>query len=164
MKKELKRIEQEIKKELEKEKQLSKEYLETLQRVQAEFENYIKRIEKEKEEFKKYARHDLILKILNIADDFERALKAEGSKEEITKGVEMIFKELNKVITEEGVREIKAIGEKFDAYIHDIVGKVEGEKDNVIVEEVRKGYMLKDKVLRPSMVKVSKVKEARENE
>src|SRR3989344_5051258 len=145
MKKELKRIEQEIKKELEKEKQLSKEYLETLQRVQAEFENYIKRIEKEKEEFKKYARHDLILKILNIADDFERALKAEVSKEE-------------------GVREIKAIGEKFDAYIHDIVGKVEGEKDNVIVEEVRKGYMLKDKVLRSRIVKVSKVKEARENE
>src|SRR3989344_6011571 len=141
MKKELKRIEQEIKKELEKEKQLSKEYLETLQRVQAEFENYIKRIEKEKEEFKKYARHDLILKILDIADDFERAL-----------------------IAEEGVREIKAIGEKFDAYIHDIVGKVEGEKDNVIVEEVRKGYMLKDKVLRSRIVKVSKVKEARENE
>ncbi len=145
-------------KELEKEKQLSKEYLETLQRVQAEFENYMKRVEKEKEEFRKYAKHDLILKLLSIVDDFERALKAEGEKEDITKGIEMIFEQMKKTLEEEGVKEIKSIGEKFDAYIHDIVGKVDGEEDNVIVEEVRKGYMLKDKVLRPSMVKVSEGK------
>src|SRR3989344_5706306 len=165
--KELKKNEEEkkkLEKEIEKEKKLSKEYLETLQRVQAEFENYMKRVEKDKEEFVKYAKHDLILKLLHIIDDFERALNSKEAKEEFVKGAEMIFKQLNKTLHEEGVREISALGEKFDVYRHDIVGKVEGNKDDIIVEEVRRGYMLKDKVLRPSMVKVSKVKEVKENE
>ena len=161
---EKKKLEKEIKEEIEKEKKLSKEYLETLQRVQAEFENYMKRVEKDKEEFVKYAKHDLILKLLHIIDDFGRALNSKEAKEEFVKGVEMIFKQLNKTLHEEGVREISALGEKFDVYRHDIVGKVEGNKDDIIVEEVRRGYMLKDKVLRPSLVKVSKVKEVRENE
>ncbi|MBI2106995.1 nucleotide exchange factor GrpE [Candidatus Woesearchaeota archaeon] len=142
------------------EKDKSQEYLDMLQRLKAEFENYMKRNEEERKEFVKYAKHDLILKLLSIKDDFERALESEKESEEFAKGVEMIFKQLHKTLEEEGVKPIKSLGEKFDPYKHDVIGKVEHDKhEDVIVEEIKKGYMLKDKILRPSLVKVSKLKE-----
>lgn len=143
----------------------SQEYLEMLQRLKAEFENYMKRNDEEKKEFAKYAKYDLILKLLNIKDDFERALQIEEKNEEFAKGIEMIFKQLQKTLDEEGVKPIKSLGEKFDPYKHDVIGKVEHEEhEDVIVEEIKKGYMLKDKILRPGLVKVSRFKEDKKDE
>ncbi|MBI4158995.1 nucleotide exchange factor GrpE [Candidatus Woesearchaeota archaeon] len=142
------------------EKKQSEEYLEMLQRLKAEFENYMKRNEEERKEFAKYAKYDLILKLLNIIDDFERALQIKEKNEDFVKGIEMIFKQLQKTLDEEGVRPIKSLGETFDPYKHDVVGKVEhDDHEDVIVEEIKRGYQLKDKILRPSLVKVSKLKE-----
>ena len=147
------------------EKEKSQEYLDMLQRLKAEFENYMKRNEEERKEFAKYAKYDLILKLLSIKDDFERALESKKENEEFAKGIEMIFRQLQKTLEEEGVKPIKSLGEKFDPYKHDVIGKIEHDKhEDVIVEEIKKGYMLKDKILRPSLVKISKLKENEENE
>jgi len=158
-------LETTLEESIEKEKQISQEYLDMLQRLKAEFENYMKRNDEEKKEFMKYAKYDLILKLLNVIDDFERALESKKESEDFVKGIEMIFKQLQKTLEEEGVKPIRSLGEKFDPYKHDVIGKVEhDEHEDVIVEEIKKGYMLKDKILRPGLVKVSKLKEIKENE
>ena len=142
------------------EKEKSQEYLEMLQRLKAEFENYMKRNDEEKKEFAKYAKYDLILKLLNVMDDFERALQIKNGNEDFVKGTEMIFKQLQKTLEEEGIKPIKSLGEKFDPYKHDVIVRVEhDEHEDIIVEEIKRGYMLKDKILRPSLVKTSRLKE-----
>lgn len=133
------------------------ELTDSLQRLQAEFENYKKRVEKEKGEFVKYAKSDLIGKILPILDSFELALKNTADKDKFVKGVELIFAQLFSMLESEGLRQIKAVGEKFDPYKHEVLMKQESDKeDDFILEELQKGYMLNDKVLRHSKVKVSK--------
>lgn len=127
----------------------SKDYLEHLQRLQAEFENFQKRVAKEKEQLLQFANKGLLLKLLEVNDNFERALKAES---EIKEGVEMIFKQFNDLLEKEGVSQIKAKGKDFDPRLHEAVTK-EGE-GNKIVEVFQKGYMFKDKLLRPSKVKI----------
>ena len=139
------------------EKQKNEELTESLQRLQAEFENYRKRIEKEKEEFVKYAKADLIEKLLPILDSFESAFKNTKDKDKFIKGTELIFAQLCSLLQSEGLRQIKAVGEKLDPYRHEVLLKQESEKeDDIILEELQKGYMLNDKVLRHSKVKVSK--------
>ena len=155
----LKKIKEPIKKikqkKDEKEEKI-KELTESLQRLQAEFENYKKRIEKEKEEFIKYSKADLISKLLPILDSFELALKNTADKEKFIKGVELIFAQLHSLLESEGLRPIKAEG-KFDPYKHEVLMKQESDKEeDILLEELQKGYMLNDKVLRHSKVKVSK--------
>ena len=126
------------------------EYVDQLKRLQAEFENYVKRVDKERAQMVSCASEKIILKLLNIYDDLERAIP--GLEGEGKKGVEMIAKNLWKILEEEGVKPIKAQGEKFDPYKHEVLMK-EGEGDNVI-QELQKGYMLKDKVIRHTKVKI----------
>ena len=134
-----------------------KELTETLQRLQAEFENYKKGVEKEKEEFLRYAKADLIVKLLPILDSFELAIKNTTDNDKFIKGVELIFAQLYALLQSEGLMPIKAIGEKFDPYKHEVLMKQESDKEeDIILEEMQKGYMLNDKVLRHSKVKVSK--------
>ncbi len=121
-------------------------FLEDLQRVQADFENYIKRVEKEKEQLKLHAKGELLLKLIRIKEDFERAVK--DTKDT---GVIMIHKQLKKVLEEERITEIEAVGKDLDYELHDVVKTVESE-DNKIIEEIQKGYMLGDRVLRTSKV------------
>lgn len=133
------------------------EYTNTLKRLQADFENYIKRAEKDREEFANYANHKLITRLLTIADDFDKALetiKKEDNK--FAQGIEMIHKQFHKILQEEGVTKIDSVGNKLDPYKHDVVDVVKGNDDNIIVEELQKGYMIKNKVLRPSKVRISK--------
>lgn len=132
------------------------ELTDTLKRLQAEFENFKKRIDKEKAEFVKFAHADVIAQMLPVLDSFEIALKNTNDKEKFVEGVKIIFAQLYSALEAEGLRPIKAAGEKFDPYKHEILMKEESDKpEGTIVEEFQRGYMLNDKVLRFSKVKVS---------
>mgnify|MGYP001610872852 CR=1 FL=1 len=131
------------------------DYTNTLKRLQADFENYIKRVEKEKEEFVNYSNHKLITKLLVIADDLDKALDVVKDKE-VANGLEMIHKQFHKVLQEEGVLQINAVGAKLDPYMHEVIDIVSGNEDDLIIDEIQRGYIIKDKVLRPSKVRVSK--------
>ena len=134
------------------------QYTNNLKRLQADFENYIKRAEKDKQEFTKYASHRLISKLLNTLDDFERTLNIVDvvNDKAIKEGIEMVYKQLQKILTEEGVKPIEVAEKKFDPYMHEVLDIVEGKEDNKIVDELQKGYLLHDKVLRTSKVRITK--------
>ena len=133
------------------------ELTETLQRLQAEFENYKKRIDREKEEFSRYAKADILEKILPIIDNFEMALKNKDKGEQFVRGVEMIYAEMISFLQKEGVERIKALGEKADPNLHEVLmTEKSGEEAGTVLEELQRGYMLNDKVLRYSKVKVAK--------
>lgn len=142
------------------------ELTETLKRLQAEFENYKKRTEKEKEEFVRYAKAAMIAKLLPLLDTFEIALKNTTDHEKFVKGMEMVFAQFFSVLEAEGLRPIQAQGKKFDPYYHEVMLKQESDKEEgIVLEELQKGYMFKDKVLRYSKVKVSeKISEEKERD
>jgi len=133
-----------------------KELTETLQRLQAEFENSQKRLEKEKQDFLQFAKKDMITKILPILDNFELALKNTDNKEEFQKGIELIYAELYSMLEKEGIKKIEAKG-KFDPHQHEALMAEESDKEKgTIIQELQKGYLLNDKVLRTAKVKVAK--------
>ncbi len=135
-----------------------KELTETLQRVQADFENYKKRVETEKQEFIKYANHKLIEKLLTIIDSFEIALKNQEKVEEFTKGIDLIYANIINLLKSEGVKPITVKpGDKLNPRIHEVLlSEKSNKQEDTILEELQKGYMLSDCVLRTSKVKVSK--------
>lgn len=129
-------------------------------RVQADFDNFRRRTQKEKEDLGKYASSKLITELLPVIDNFERALQASEENpefESFSKGVSMIFRQLESVLATEGLSAMKSVGEPFNPEYHQAIMQVESDEyeEGIVVEEVQKGYMLKDKVLRPAMVKVS---------
>ena len=137
-------------------KEKIEEITDDLQRLQAEFENYKKRTEKEKEEFVRYAKAELVAKLLPVLDTFEIALRNTKDHEKFVKGMEMVFAQLFSALEAEGLRPIQAQGKKFDPYYHEVLLKQESDKEEgIVLEELQKGYMLKDKVLRYSKIKVS---------
>jgi len=143
------------------EKEQIRELTDSLQRLQAEFENYKKRIENESQQFLKYAKAELICKLLPILDSFELALRNNESHEKFLKGMEMIYAQFHSILEAEGLRPIKADG-KLDPFKHEVLMSEETDKEeDIILEELQKGYMLNDKVLRHSKVKVSKKKEGK---
>lgn len=128
-------------------------------RLQADYENLRRRTRQEREELIKFGSEQLINGLLPVLDNFERAVASAGDGgEKFVSGVEMIFRQLNEVLAGEGLAAIPAQGEQFDPNIHDAMLQVEdtGEPENTVVEELRKGYYLKGKVIRPSLVKVAK--------
>jgi len=139
------------------------EYLNTLQRLQADFDNYKKRMVKEQTEFLAVASKDLILELIPVIDNLERALKASKESKDfnsLSKGVEMVHAQLMEVLNRAGLSEIDPNGEEFDPFHHEAVMQVESEKhaDNTVVDVLHKGYLLKGKLLRPAAVKVTKKK------
>ncbi len=147
------------------EKEIIAELTDTLQRTQAEFENYKKRVDKEKGEFVKYAKAELIQKILPTLDTFEIALKSISDKEKFVKGMEMIYAQLFSTLEAEGLKPIESLGKKFDPYLHEVMLKEKSDKDEgMVLEELQKGYMLNDKVLRHSKVKISEKAKEKEDE
>jgi molecular chaperone GrpE len=130
---------------------------ESLQRLQAEFQNYKKYIEKKNAEFIKYAKEELIMKILPILDSFEFALKNTSDKERFEKGVEMIYSQLFQALENEGVKMIDAMNQEFNPELHEVLLTEESEKpEGTILEELQKGYKLNDRVIRHTKVKIAK--------
>ncbi|MGC8910621.1 MAG: nucleotide exchange factor GrpE [Nitrososphaeria archaeon] len=156
----LKKVVEEYRREVEEEKRKAEEYLTRLKYVQADYLNFRKRIEKEIEEVKKYSNERFIVSLLEVVDELEMALEA-GKKTNSIKilleGVEMTLKKLNKILEGEGVKRIEALGKMFDPNIHYVIARVEKDdiEEGTILEEVRKGYIMKDRVIRPSIVKVA---------
>jgi len=129
-------------------------------RAQADFDNFRRRTQREKEELSQYASMKLIEQLLPVLDNFERALlTAAGgdAKDSFHVGMEMIHRQLFQVLESEGVRKMEAVGEPFDPELHQAVMREESEQheEGIVLEAIQTGYWLKDKVLRPAMVKVS---------
>ena len=132
-------------------------------RAQAELINYRKRKDEETEKKLKYANEDLILEILPVLDNFERAIKMDDDnlEDEVSQflsGMKMVYASLTKAIEKFGAKEIEALGKPFDATYHQAVmtEEVKDKEKDIVLEVYQKGYMLKDKVIRPAMVKVNK--------
>lgn len=141
-------------------KKKADEYKDALQRLQADFENYKKRCDREKASLRKYANAELIKSLLPTLDSFELALKNNGDHEKFVKGVEMIYAQLYSMLEELGLKKIGAEGMQFDPYAHEALLQVESEKDGIVLEELQKGYMFDDAVIRHSKVKVGKKRDA----
>jgi molecular chaperone GrpE len=129
-------------------------------RAQADFDNFRRRARQEKEDFAKYASLKLIEQLLPVVDNFSRALAASKDNRDydaLVKGLDMTYRQLDQVLVQEGVSPIEAVGQPFNPELHQAVMQVESEEhgEGIVVEELQKGYMLKDKVIRPAMVKVS---------
>ena len=141
-------------------------YLENWRRAEADFENYKRRVEQERAESAKFAGMALILNILPIVDDLERAFKSIPEKLAHltwTDGIRLIHRKLQATLEAQGVTEIKALGETFDPSIHEAVGQTAGEEGKV-VEEAQKGYKLHGRVIRPAFVIVGSGSLQEENE
>lgn len=140
----------------------SREFSEKCLRLQADFENTRKRLEREKQDFAKFANEGIILELLNVLDDLERSVSlAETHKEDFAaflKGVEMILAHLYEMLKEYGLKPIEAEGKKFDPNYHEALLQIESKDlpEHTVVEELQKGYILNDRVIRTSKVKVSK--------
>lgn len=146
----------------------NQELLSTVKYVQAEFENYKKRIERDKEEQIHMANKDLIVNILPVIDNFEIALKPTRNKDEVLegathkdddflKGMELVYSQLIDILKKQGIEQIRSLGEIYNPHFHEVLMQVDSEeKSGKIIEEFQKGYLMKDRVLRPSKVKVAK--------
>ena len=150
-----------LKSELEKSQQESQKNYDLYLRSLAELENFKKRTARDKEEYSKFALLPLIQKLLPVVDDLERALaQFNNSKdlEGLSKGVEIIARSLQEIIKNEGVEPIEALGQDFDPQYHQplIVEESDEHPENTIIEEFQTGYILHGRVIRPSLVKVSK--------
>ncbi len=139
------------------------ELKERILRLHADFDNYRKRTNKEKEEWFQYASQGVVMNLLPVVDNLERALSSMeqqvDDQQSLIAGINMIYRQLMDVLQREGLQPIEALGQIFDPLLHEAIMQVpveEGQEDNLIVEELRKGYRFKDKVIRPTMVKVAK--------
>ncbi len=145
--------------ELDRTRELAEGNKEKYQRLMAEFDNARARSEKENSKMFDYGAKDTLEKLLPVVDDFERALDSipENEKGAFSEGVEMIYKKLMETLKGIGVEPMNAVNKPFDPNFHNAVIHVEDENlgENVVVEEMQKGYMYKDQVLRHSMVKVA---------
>jgi molecular chaperone GrpE len=129
-------------------------------RLQADFDNFRRRSRIELEASAKYRAQSIISDLLPAIDNFERALKMDVDNEQaksLKQGVEMVYRSLLDAIKNEGVEVIEAVGKEFDPHLHQAVMQAEDENfgPNIVVEEFQKGYMLKDRIIRPAMVKVN---------
>lgn len=136
------------------------ELTDRVKRQMAEFENFRKRTEKEKSTMYEMGARDIIEKMLPVVDNFERGLAAipeDARQQPVAEGMEKIYKQLQKTLEDTGVKPIEAVGKEFDPNFHNAVMHVEDESlgENVVVEELQKGYTYRDTVVRHSMVKVA---------
>jgi molecular chaperone GrpE len=141
------------------ERKRSEEYLTRLKYAQADVENLKKRFDRQLEDVKRYCNERLVVQLLDVVDELELAVesgRSSDSAEILVQGVEMTLKKLRKILESEGVHPIECVGKPFDPSKHSAVATMEKEdaKECTIVEEVRKGYVMREKVIRPSIVKV----------
>jgi molecular chaperone GrpE len=144
--------------ELRRLKQEREELYDRLARMQAEFDNARKRAAKEQAEFREYAAAEAIKPLLPILDSLERALAHAPEGDEFRAGVELIHKQMLDALAKLGLRPIPAVGEPFDPHLHQAVQMVDTTEapDHEVLEELQRGYKLKDRLLRPAMVRVAR--------
>ncbi len=141
-------------------KQLT-ELKEQIIRQRAEFDNFRKRSIREKEQLRKFAVEDLMVRLLDVCDNFERALES-GKKADdvnsVVEGVELVFKQFTSILEQEGLERIRCEGEEFDPHLHDAMSHIETCEypDNCVMEVCKPGYMMNSKVIRHAQVMVSK--------
>lgn len=148
-----------LRSQLEKAQAERNELLERMARQQAEFENARKRAAREQQEYKDFALADTLKNLLPILDSFDRALQIKVDKpEDLRSGVELIRKQLQDALEKLGVRPIPAKGEPFDPRLHEAIEMVDTDEvqDHHVVDELQRGYKLKDRLLRPAMVRVAR--------
>jgi len=137
------------------------DYYDRLLRKQAEFENYKKRVERERSEFVQFASAELMRELLNALDSFDLALRnaqaESGGRKDVLSGFELIYKQLQDTLTRSGLKPIETTGRIFDPNLHQAVSTqaTDEVEENTIVEELRKGYLLNGRLLRPAMVAVA---------
>ncbi|NSW91311.1 MAG: nucleotide exchange factor GrpE [Firmicutes bacterium] len=156
----LKKEMEKLRKQLEEATSKCEEYFNMLQRTAAEFDNYKKRTQKEKEVLGKEVVCDVVATFIPVVDNLERALKAtekECDLKTVREGIELVYNQFSEILKNLGVEQIKCVGEKFNPNFHDAVMHVKDEAygEGEVVEELRKGYVMEDKVIRHSMVKVA---------
>lgn len=132
--------------------------IDRLARMQAEFDNARKRAAKEQQDYRDYALADAIKALIPVLDSFDRALRSSPEKSEFHAGVELIHKQLQDALAKIGVRPISAKGEQFDPRFHEAIEMVDTEEvpDHEVLDELQRGYKLKDRLLRPAMVRVAR--------
>ncbi|MGB2980711.1 MAG: nucleotide exchange factor GrpE [Candidatus Zixiibacteriota bacterium] len=158
-----------LKEQLAKSEEQAKELEDRLLRLAAEYDNYRKRTAREFEAICQSANENLISKLLDTMDNFERALdsaKTSNDYDSFRKGVELIYTHLKELLEKEGLKEIDAVCKPFDPNFHEAVTQCESEEheEGIVADEMCKGYMLNEKLLRPSKVVVSKGKPEHEKE
>jgi molecular chaperone GrpE len=143
--------------ELDKLKGERDQLLDRLARLQAEFENARKRAERERVEYRDYATGNVVEQFLPVLDNFELALKATGTAQQLRHGVELIVKQMEEILRQLQVNPIPTVGEAFDPRMHEALGTVERDDlpDQHVAEEIRRGYKLRERMLRPAMVRVA---------
>lgn len=154
-----------IEKLLETEKKRSQEFLTRLQYLQADYDNQRKRFDREVDQIKSYCSERIVTQLLDVLDELELAIKAckgaDSSQKALLDGVEMTYRKLRKVLEQEGVTPIECtVGKVFDLRCQDAIAAEERDdvKECTVIDEIRKGYLLREKVLRPTIVRVAKPK------
>jgi molecular chaperone GrpE len=150
-----------LKQELKQERERSSEQMKRLMYLQGDFENFKKRKEKEFNEISQRVNERLVVSLLSVLDELELAIlsaKETANKESLLEGVKMVLKKLYTTLEREGLSEIETIGMPFDPKKHEVFLQVSspGHAEGTVIEEVRKGFMFRNKVIRPSMVKIVK--------
>ncbi len=144
--------------EIERLKQENAQYLDRVARLQAEFDNFRKRNAREQQEYRDYALVDALKQLLPILDSLDRALKTEGATaEDFRSGVELIDRQFHAALEKLGVEPIEAVGREFDPNLHQAIQMVDTDEvaDNHVFEELQRGYKIRERLLRPAMVRVA---------
>jgi len=130
--------------------------IDRLARLQAEFDNARKRQEREKQEFRDYATGSVVEQFLPVLDNFALALSSTGTAEQLRTGVELIVKQMEETLRQLQVVAVPSVGQQFDPRVHEALGSVERDDlpDHSIAEEIRKGYRIRERLLRPAMVRI----------
>ena len=131
--------------------------LDRLARLQAEFENARKRAERERAEFREFATGSVAEQFLTVLDNLELALKSKGSAEQLRSGVSLIVKQMEEILEKMQVKAVPTVGEAFDPRFHEALGTVERDDlpDQHVAEEIRRGYKVRERLLRPALVRVA---------
>ncbi len=150
----------ELEEELEAEQEKAKEYLNRLKYLQADFENYRKRVEREVQEAVQRSNEKLVACLIDIIDDLESAISAGETTENIDallEGIKMVHKNLDRLLEKEGLERLECVGQAFNPNMHEVLAEIPTKdlESGTVIEEARKGFMFKGKVLRPSIVKIA---------
>ena len=131
--------------------------MDRLLRLQAEFDNFRKREAKERQDARDYAISSTVDPFLGVMDNFQLAIKASGSVEQLRQGVDLILKQMDDALKGLNVQAVESVGAQFDPRIHEALGSIETVEfpDHQVLEEIRRGYKLREKLLRPALVRIA---------